>query len=216
MPLDVIGAGQGRTGTASLKLALEQLGFGPCHHMSEIIAHPEQALHWAKVFDDEPVDWEEVYRGYRSAVDAPTCWVYRALAERYPKAKVILTVRDPESWWYSAQATVMSVEVREGMQQTGHPMGQLRDKIAGFRARRRLSQRTSDHDDAIAEFHRHNDEVRRTIAPERLLTYNVKEGWEPLCEFLKVPVPRTPFPHTNTTQEFRARMQQRMQAGARK
>lgn len=216
MPLEVIGAGQGRTGTSSLKLALEQLGFGPCHHMSEIIAHPEQTTQWERVFDDAPVDWEDVFRGYRSAVDAPTCWVYRELAERYPKAKVILTVREPESWWRSSQATVMSPEIREAQQNTGHPMAKLREKIAGFRARRGLSPRTTDHDGAIAEFHRHNNEVRQTIAPDRLLTYDAKEGWAPLCAFLNVPIPQTPFPHANTTEEFRARIRERMQSEPRR
>jgi Sulfotransferase domain len=207
VPLDVIGAGQGRTGTHSLKLALEQLGFGPCHHMVELVQHPEQIRLWEGVFDDEPADWEAVYSGYRSAVDAPTCFVYRQLAERYPQAKVILTVRDPESWWHSAAATTMSEELREAQIESGHPMARLRPKLAGYRERRGLpGMRPADHDGTVAEFIRHNDGVRRAISPERLLTYDVKEGWEPLCKFLGVEIPKMPFPRTNTTQEFRSRV----------
>jgi Sulfotransferase domain len=107
MPLEVIGAGQGRTGTHSLKIALEQLGFGPCHHMMECIMHPEQFATWERVFEEkESVDWEEIFDGYRSTCDAPSLVVYRELADHYPDAKVILTMRNPESWWRSASATV--------------------------------------------------------------------------------------------------------------
>ncbi len=213
MPLKVIGAGQGRTGTMSLKHALEELGFGPCHHMIELIGHPEQFRFWERIFDDEPVDFEEVYAGYNSAVDAPTCFIYRQLAERYPDAKVILTLRDPESWWRSAQATVMSERLRMQHDRADNPMASMQRKLAGYLARRgQPAGRPSDHDGAIAQFERHNDEVRRMIPPERLLVYEVKQGWAPLCEFLRVPVPDTPFPHANTTKEFQERVH-RMQDG---
>lgn len=210
MPLEVIGAGQGRTGTHSLKLALERLGVGPCHHMSELIQHPEQVSGWEDVFEDRPVDWEEIFKGYRSAADAPTCFVYKELAERYPNAKLILTVRDPEAWWRSADATIMSGELRALQGATSHPMARLGPLIARFRARRGLSfMREAGRDAAIAEFHRHNEEVQRVIPPERLLVYEVKQGWEPLCRFLGVDIPDTDFPHSNTTAEFRARVAQR-------
>jgi Sulfotransferase domain len=216
MPLKVIGAGLGRTGTMSLKYALEQLGFGPCHHMIELIGHPEQFKTWERVFDDEPLDWEDVYAGYNSAVDAPTCFVYRALAERYPGAKVILTVRDPESWWRSASATVMANfrqadEQSSGQQDAEQPMVKMQAKLAGYLARRGSPRgRPTDHDGAIAQFERHNAEVRRVIAPERLLVYEVKQGWAPLCAFLGVPVPGAPFPHSNTTEEFLTRVRDRL------
>ena len=207
MPLEVIGAGSPRTGTASLKVALEQLGFGPCHHMGECFAHPEQFALWERVFEEkEPVDWEVVLKGYRSACDAPSVIVYRELAERYPKAKVILTTRDPESWWRSASATIISPERQLGGA-PDTPMVRMIGKAMAYRARHGVPPaRMSDREGAIAEFNRHNDEVRRAIAPERLLVYEVKQGWEPLCKFLGVPVPDTPFPLTNTTEEFQTRI----------
>ena len=207
MPLKVIGAGQGRTGTHSLKLALEQLGLGPCHHMAEVIEHPEQYAYWQRVFDDQPVDWEEVYRGYNSAVDAPTCFVYRELAERYPDAKVILTLRDPESWYKSVSATIMSPDIWDAQRKTDHPMTKLGPHLAGFRRRRGYQPfRPDDHDAAIQDFHRHNAEVRNVIPAERLLVYEISEGWAPLRNFLGVDVPDQPFPHSNTSEQFRARI----------
>jgi hypothetical protein len=207
MPLKVIGAGQGRTGTHSLKLALEQLGLGPCHHMVEVIEHPEQYAYWERVFDDEPVDWEEVYRGYNSAVDAPTCFVYRELAERYPDAKIILTMRDPEAWVRSTSATIMSPDIWNAQRMAQHPMSRLGPKLAGFHTRRGYPPlRRDDRNAAIQDFQRHNGEVRKFIPPDRLLVYEVSQGWAPLCKFLGVPVPAEPFPHSNTTEDFRARV----------
>jgi len=208
MPLKVIGAGQGRTGTMSLKHALEQLGFGPCHHMIEVIQHPEQFAVWERVFEEkEPVDWEHVFRGYNSTCDAPSVLVYKELAQHYPNAKVVHTVRDPESWWRSASATVLNA--RRNFAELGDtPMARMFEKAAAYRARHGGAPNilNLDRDAAIAEFNQHNEEVRRVIAPERLLTYEVKQGWGPLCKFLGVPVPATPFPLTNTTEEFQARL----------
>ncbi len=138
MPLNVIGAGIGRTGTQSLKFALEQLGAGPCHHMIEVFRHPEQFALWEQVFDERPLDWEEVFAGYRSSCDAPSVFVYRELAEHYPSAKVILTTRDPESWWRSASATIISQSERT----TGHapqgdtPLEKMMAKAKAYQARR--------------------------------------------------------------------------------
>jgi hypothetical protein len=206
MPLKVIGAGQGRTGTHSLKLALEQLGVGPCHHMAEVIEHPEQYQYWERVFDDEAVNWEDVYRGYNSAVDAPTCFVYRELAQRYPEAKIILTLRDPDAWWRSVSATIMAPDIWDAQRKTDHPMSKLGPHLAGFRTRRGYHPfRPDDRDAAIADFQRHNEEVRKVIPADRLLVYEISQGWDPLCSFLGVPVPAQPFPHSNTSEQFRAR-----------
>jgi hypothetical protein len=153
------------------------------------------------------VDWEEVYRGYNSAVDAPTCLVYRELAERYPDAKIILTLRDPEVWWRSVSATIMSPDVWSGERMAQHPMARLGPKIGGFRMRRGYQPfPRNDRDAAIEDFQRHNEEVRKVIPPERLLVYEVSQGWDPLCNFLGLPVPNEPFPHSNTSEQFRARV----------
>lgn len=199
MPLDVIGAGLGRTGTTSLKQALEQLGFVRCHHMTEVFAHPETAARWEAAAEGEPVDWEALLAGYRATVDWPSCHFYRDLARIYPRAKIILTLRDPEAWFRSTQATIFRTERLGEIER--HPMGAFLKKaiLPTF------DGRVHDHDHALAVYERHNAEVRRTIPPQRLLVYDVAEGWEPLCRFLGVPIPADPFPHANTTAEFRAR-----------
>ncbi len=204
MPLKVIGAGLPRTGTLSLKLALEQLGFGPCHHMSEIFPHPEQATLWAGKLSGEPLDWDDVLDGYNSATDAPSCFVYKELMARYPDAKVILSIRSAESWWSSAQATIMSPQSPANRPEIlPNPeafarMFQAMKKAAGDV----INFDGSDRSASIASFERHNEEVRRVVPKERLQVFEAKQGWEPLCSFLGVPVPKTPYPHTNSTGAF--------------
>lgn len=199
MALDVIGAGLGRTGTTSLKLALERLGFMRCHHMTEAFAHPETAALWEAAAEGKPVDWEALLAGYRATADWPACHFYRDLARVYPKAKVILTVRDPESWFRSTQATIFKAE----------HIGKVEKRpMAGFMKKAILPTfdgRVNDREHAISVYERHIADVRRTIEPERLLVYDVADGWEPLCGFLSVPIPSEPFPHANTTDDFRQR-----------
>jgi hypothetical protein len=201
MPLKVIGAGLGRTGTLTLKTALEMLGFGPCHHMVEVLAHPEQVPLWNKAYDGEPFDWEEIYAPYQATVDWPGAHFYAQLAERYPDAKVILSKRDAERWYESMSETIL--EALEGMEikhavPEGHPM-----RFGGI-----ISERTFGFDygkaSVVGAFERHNAEVRSRIAPERLLVFEAAEGWEPLCAFLGVPVPDEPFPRVNDREEFKA------------
>jgi Sulfotransferase domain len=196
MPLDVIGAGLGRTGTTSLKFALEQLGFGRCHHMSELIRHPEQAPLWERAAAGESVDWEEVLEGYRATTDWPACHFYKTLAERYPRARVILTLRDPQRWFESTQATIFNADFLASTGERPHG-GFVRDVLLSV-----FDGRMHDREHLIEVYERHNAEVRRTIAPERLLVYEVSQGWEPLCRFLGVPVPADRFPRVNTTEDF--------------
>jgi hypothetical protein len=199
--LSVIGAGFGRTGTLSLKFALERLGFDRCYHMKEVIENPSAAAHWSRAAEGEAVDWEEVFAGYRATVDWPACAFYRELADRYPEAKVILTWRDPERWYRSASQTIFQA-LQLPLPRGGMTLEQAR------MARRVLFEqsfggRIDDRDHVIAVFTRHAEEVKRTIPPERLLVYEVAEGWEPLCRFLEVPMPDEPFPQVNSTDEFR-------------
>ena len=206
MPLSVIGAGYPRTGTMSLKLALEHLGFGPCHHMIEVLHHPEQALLWGRAFDEDGIDFDEVLAGYRSACDAPSCFLYRELAARYPNAKVVLGIRTAESWWKSASSTVMAVRPPDASPLG--PIGPMMEKMVAYAARHDrptpnpLERRNAE--SSMAAFMRHNEDVMRTIAPERLLVFEAKQGWEPLCNFLGVPVPSIPYPRVNTTEDFHA------------
>jgi Sulfotransferase domain len=207
MPLKVIGAGLGRTGTLSLKVALEELGFSKCYHMTEVFANKGHAQVWDAAARGEPVDWEALFRGYQAIVDWPGCNFYRELLRLYPEAKVILTVRDPEPWYDSAHQTIYYARIV-------YP-----GWIAPFvpRIKRLLKMldrliwdgtfegRFEDKPYAIEVFNRHNEEVRRVVPSDRLLVYEVKEGWEPLCSFLGVPVPEgKPFPHLNDAEQFRS------------
>jgi hypothetical protein len=208
MPLKVIGAGLGRTGTLSLKVALEELGFSKCYHMTEVLAHPEHARIWDAAARGEPVDWEALFQGYQATVDWPGCNFYQEYLRLYPEAKVILTVRDPERWHDSARQTIYYV--RHAFPGWVTPfVPRIRDFI---RMLDRLiwdgmfEGRFEDKPYAVAVFQRHNTEVQRAVPPDRLLVYEVNEGWGPLCQFLEVPVPEgKPFPRLNDAEEFRAR-----------
>lgn len=202
MALKVIGAGLGRTGTMTLKVALERLVFAPCHHMVEVLANPAQVPFWNRAAEGEPVDWEEVFAGYRATVDWPGCHFYAELAERYPEAKVVLSLRDPERWHESMRETILASMQQMGFRPgepvpTDHPMRFggviIADKTFGFDFGKA---------NVIAAYERHAASVRRTIAPERLLEFEMSQGWEPLCAFLGVPVPAEPFPRTNSREEF--------------
>jgi len=210
MPIRVIGAGLGRTGTLSLKMALEELGFVKCYHMTEVLARLEDVKHWDAAARGRPVDWDALFAGYQATVDWPGCAFYEDFLHRYPEAKVVLTVRDPNRWYDSAQQTIHYVRhafprwtnlffrrMREF-----HLMGDRLVWDGTFQGR------FEDKPYAIDVFNRHNERVRQVVPPDRLLVYEVREGWGPLCAFLGVPVPEgKPFPHVNDTAEFRARIQ---------
>jgi Sulfotransferase domain len=197
MPLEVIGAGYGRTGTMSLKLALEQLGLGPCFHMSEAIANPACIPGWVAAARGRP-DWEKLFAGFRSSVDHPGCAFYRELAAAYPHAKVVLTVRDANDWFDSTQATVFSPTMRT---RVADPLFKefLTRTVWGL-----FGAGIDDRELMVEAFARHSAEVQSTIAPERLLVFEVSQGWAPLCNFLGVPVPATPFPRVNSRAEMAA------------
>lgn len=198
MGLKVIGSGLGRTGTASLKFALEQLGFGPCLHMTEVLDHPESVPLWVDAFEGRP-DWESIFSGYASAVDAPTCKFWRELAAYYPEAKVVHTVREPEAWFASTQASVFAPNAF-GLNPAPHYR-------RFFELNLRVYTEGGIHDRVFMtdHFRRHNAEVARIIPKHRLLIYEIDQGWGPLCAFLGVPVPEAPFPLTNTREEYAAR-----------
>jgi hypothetical protein len=205
MALQVIGAGFGRTGTNSLKLALEQLGFGPCHHMFEVRENPDQSAFWQALAQGAVPDWDEVFAGYAAQVDWPGARYWRELAAHFPAAKVILSVRPADAWFDSFQATIG----RFLGPPEAHSDADRRARAA--MAHELITQQIfggiiDDRAHAIRVFREHNAEVQRTIAPERLLVWSPPEGWEPLCAFLGVAVPDTPFPHANSTEAFRARV----------
>ena len=197
MTLAVIGAGFGRTGTLSMKAALEILGFGPCHHMMTVIDDPEQKRIWraAAATGGQP-DWNEAYAGFRSAVDWPTAYYWRELSEYFPDAKMLLTIRSPESWYASMTKTVANA-----LGASNDPAS-LGVKLIGQGT---FGGRFEDRAHAIAVYERHNAGVRAAFPPERLLVFQIGDGWEPLCRFLGVPIPDVSFPQTNSTEEFTAR-----------
>ncbi len=218
MPLQVIGAGFGRTGTASLKAALETLGFSKCYHMFEFMEHPEHARYWDAASRGKPVAWEGLFKGYQATVDWPGCTFYKPLMAAYPEAKVVLSVRDPERWFESASKTIFTAS-RGGLRQLLQLLVTPRMWRSVWVVRRILQVQTfrgkeRDKEHTIAVFQAHIEEVNRTVPPERLLIYDVKEGWGPLCSFLGVPVPETPFPHVNDSETFQENMKKRFRKGA--
>ena len=197
MPLKVIGAGFGRTGTLSLKFALEQLGFGPCYHMMEVFKQ-DAVDDWDQLFSGAEPEWEKIFSGYASTVDWPSTAVWRELADAYPDAKVILTVRDPAAWWESTQATIFS-------RFSETPLNPF--EVMGLKmVSRNFEPRVRDRDHMINVFKQHIETVRASLPPERLLIYDVAEGWGPLCRFLGVAIPEGPLPKVNSRDEFQARL----------
>jgi hypothetical protein len=205
MALDIIGAGFGRTGTLSLKLALEQLGFAPCYHMVEVFGRPEHNAVWEGAAEGKPTDWKSFLAPYRAGVDWPICYFWRELAGIFPDAKFILTERDPESWYKSISQTIIASMTRH--RESDDPVRQKQARMGQLIVGEKTFGNRYDKDHVIAVYKRHNQDVKDTLPASRLLVYDTPQGWGPLCEFLGVPIPATPFPKTNSTDEFRARAQ---------
>lgn len=200
MTIQLVGAGLGRTGTMSLKLALETLLGGTCHHMVEVFGHPAELPVWhAAILGDKP-DWPAFLAGYTAIVDYPGAAVWRELTDAFPDAPVLLSTRaSAEEWWTSASATIFASTDRADVDESRRAQRDM--ALAMFE---RLSPDWRDRDAAIAAYEAHNQAVRDTIAPERLFEYQPGDGWAPLCAALGLPDPGVPFPHTNTTEEFRS------------
>lgn len=211
MTLKVIGAGFGRTGTTSIKAALEQLGFTQCYHMQEVIKHPAHVQRWTDALDGKPVDWEALFAGYQATVDWPACNFYEQLMTYYPDAKVLLTVRDPDKWYDSCLHTIYAMyhkPVMRFVRRLLPPMQRFMAMNDRLIWQGDFEGRFLDRRHALAVFNQHNAAVKAYVPPARLLVYDVKEGWEPLCRFLEVPIPpNTPFPHLNDTGAFRRMFQ---------
>ena len=204
MTLELIGAGFGRTGTLSLKGAIERLGAGPCYHMLEVPRNPGHAERWHAAARGEPTDWDDLFAGYPATVDWPGCHFWRELVARYPEAKVLLSVRSAESWYQSVRATIYQALNR--VDEAPEPM---RPHLAMGRRivlENTFDGRFEDEKYAMAVFERHNEEVQAAVPADRLLVYAIGSGWKPLCDFLDVPVPDEEFPHVNTSESFRDRI----------
>jgi Sulfotransferase domain len=199
--LRVVGAGVGRTGTTSLKAALEQLLGGRCYHMLEVFADPEH-LAWWKEAGEGGDPWSRLFDGFVATVDWPSAAYWREISNAYPDALVLLSTREnAEAWWRSASKTIFL-----GMDGEGVPRGdEWRDSVVEPMMAR-FTMNWADHDSAVAAYEQHNAAVRKAIGPDRLLEWRPGDGWEPLCDRLGLPVPGDPFPHTNTTEDFRQLM----------
>lgn len=216
MGLEVIGAGFGRTGTMSLKLALEKLGHGPCYHMIEAMKRPAHDAVWQSAADGRAVDWDRLFDGFRSAVDWPAAAFWPILIDKYPRARVILTTRDPESWFRSMSSTIFQVVHKQPDRNRVDHRRMVRSVIV----RNTFENRTGEKGFVLDVFRRNTARALAEIRSERLLHYRLGDGWEPLCAFLGVSVPDEPFPHVNDSAAFRhaegLEAREPLQAGTRR
>ena len=200
MSLRIVGGGLGRTGTHSLKVGLEKLLGAPCYHMLEVFEHPEHVPEWHRAVRGETPDWDGLFSGYAAAVDWPAGAFYEPLSIAYPDAVVVLSMRDsPEAWWKSFESTIVAA-ISRVVPGSGTPLDEMVLDMLSMR----FTPRWQDRDAAIAAYARHIEEVRSRVPPERLVEWRPADGWAPLCTGLGLAIPDEPFPHVNTTDEFRA------------
>ncbi len=203
----VIGAGFPRTGTLSQKAALEALGFGPCYHMGEVFKNPRHARAWYRAElarrRGEPFDWEELLGGYEATTDWPGSHFWEELVEAYPNAKVVLSVRDPDRWYESVHRTIYRFRRNIPGLLLVIPVLRWIPRMLDLIWDDTFGQDFEDRAHAIMVFERHAWEVKEKVPPQRLLVFEVREGWGPLCEFLGVEEPDEPFPHVNSSTDRR-------------
>ncbi|MDJ0922723.1 MAG: sulfotransferase [Henriciella sp.] len=205
MALKVIGAGFGRTGTMSMKAALEQLGYRKCHHMLEVLKPKaeKQLDFWDRIGKGERPGWDEVFDGFEASVDFPSCVYWQELADAYPDAKVVLTVRSFESWYDSASSTIYATAKSMPSWTKLIPRARKIDRVThNIIWNGKFDGRFEDKAYAQKVWNDHISAVKTAIPPERLLVFEVKEGWAPLCDFLGDPVPDKPFPRVNDKAQF--------------
>jgi hypothetical protein len=202
--LQVIGVGMHRTGSMSVKAALERLGFGPCYHGLEALRRGRDGEHWLAAYETGgEIDWSVIFEGYRATMDWPTVHFWEQLATAYPDAKILLTDRDPELWWDShvemfQRGAEFSQQLTDEQRQWAEESGFARMQAAlAMIVPAAFDGRVFDKAHCLRVFEQHYERVRRTVPAERLLVYRVQEGWEPLCRFLGVDAPDEPFPHVN-------------------
>jgi hypothetical protein len=218
MGMKVIGAGLPRSATTTQMFALEQLGFGPCYHMRDLLTDLEAELPLWEAALAGDADWDAIFGGDRaigSTVDWPSAYFYRELIDYYPDAKVLLSVRDADAWVNSMRGTIWAMfhdhgapiyHVSEARASVDPLWRRYLDLMNGMNWAPGSGAFTGDHasDDGLAaSMVRWNDEVKATVPADRLLAWNPAEGWEPLCEFLEVDVPAEELPRLNDTHAFR-------------
>jgi hypothetical protein len=223
--LQIIGAGLPRTGTTSTRAALERLGFGPCYHMFEIITHPDHVDRWLPAATGRPLDWSRVLDGYQATQDWPASHFWREQAATFPEAKVVLTVRDPHAWFVSFRVLVTRraatdhqeelpeqlAAAMEGMRRLTPVLDVLGRSLFG--PDWHFGMDMVDEEAAVAAFHRHVAAVTESLPAHRLLVFDVRQGWRPLCAFLGVAPPDEPFPHLNDSQSMQRHFEQMRATG---
>jgi hypothetical protein len=202
MTLKVVGAGLGRTGTHSLKLALEQLLGGPCYHMLEVFGRPDDIPVWRAAVNGDMPDWNSFLSDYRATVDWPACAFWREISAANPDAVVLLSSRDTDGWWTSANNTIFQIVHREFPPEDLYGRAQM--DMALDMLTKTFTPKWQDESESKRAYEAHNADVRASVPADRLIDYRPGDGWEPICEKLGLPVPAEPFPHVNTTDEFRA------------
>lgn len=223
--LKVIGAGCGRTGTESLKMAIEQLGFGKCYHMFELIQHPEHLPEWEKLQRGEIPNYEILFKGYQSCSDFPASIHYKEFMKQYPNAKVVLTVRDADQWYDSATKTILR-KIPGFILALIRFIGMFSKTARSYPAIYHYTQslihegifegRYHDREHTKSIFNRWNEDVKKAVPADRLLVFEVKDGWEPLCNFLGAPIPSTSFPRANDGDSFEKNFTKRILMGSEK
>lgn len=196
----VVGAGLGRTGTNSLKVALEHLLGKPCYHMFEVLNRPDDVARWQAAIDGAPPDWGEFFDGWGAVVDWPASAFYDQLAEAFPESLVLLSTRSTESWFRSADTTIFAAQ-RERLDSTNATSRMVRSLME-----KTFVPATSDKATMTAAFEQHNDRVRASIPADRLLEWQPGDGWAPICDRLGLAIPDEPFPHVNSSDDFQRRL----------
>ena len=205
MGLKVIGSGFGRTGTLSMKVALEQLGYDKTHHMEYVLKSADQRAWWHEIATGKTADWEKIFDGYRASVDFPSASYYNELLAAFPEAKIVHTVRDVYRWYQSASETIYALsQTPPAWAKKLIPFVRSnREMVDGTVWNRVFHGRFEDKAYAKQIFRDYSEQVKADIPADKLLVFEVKDGWEPLCAFLGKEVPDTPFPHVNDSASFR-------------
>lgn len=226
MSLKVLGVGAPRTGTSSLKVALQMLGFGGCAHMQELFGNPVKTAQWVEFFETGKVDFDDLFDGYQSSTDFPGCLLYAELTERYPDLKFILTLRDPEEWYESILRTIYAAvphtpEDKEVMRLKGeaHPkfksIGAALSLVEVYLFQRHYAGEFLDKEATIARYLAFQNELRTRVPAQNMLEFKIGDGWEPLCQFLGVPVPDEPFPFKNKRKDFQEQIGKMVSGGGK-
>ena len=200
MSVNIIGSGFGRTGTMSTKIALEYLGFGPCHHMTEVMGNPKQSAFWEAHAAENEVDWADVFSGYGAQVDFPGATVWHELSIAFPDAKVLHNERPEADWWASYSGTINKFWQHRTRLELPPPIAAIFETMDKIIVQDLIGG--TDKDSAIKAYRRNNEKVRDTIPADRLLVFTPTDGWEPLCRFLEVDIPDGDFPRSHARDEF--------------